>query len=267
MILIFFKYLVISLTFLHFVSGFTQNTTFHEINKFKAIEAHQGIAVDQNYFYAIGTRTIGKYSKHSGKLIKRWEATEKYPIIHLDSGVIFGNKLYCGHSNYPNLPMTSSVEIWDKETLEHQNSISFGISEGSCTWVDRFNNAWWVCFAHYNKTGGYPNKDNRWTVLNTYNDIWQKIESWTFPEDLLHRFGEYSCSGGSWGPDNRLYVSGHNLPELYALQLPKAGSILELVTIYPIHNRGQGIAWDRTENNIIYSIHRANKEVIVNQLK
>ena len=59
------------------------------------------------------------------------------PIIHLDSGVIVDGKLYCAHSNYPGIPMTSSIEVWDPSTLEHIESHSFGIFRGSCTWVDQ----------------------------------------------------------------------------------------------------------------------------------
>lgn len=41
------------------------------------------------------------------------------------------------------------------------------------------------------------------------------------------------------------------------MRLPKAGSVLELVEILPMNIRGQGIAWDRSERNVIYGIIRA----------
>jgi hypothetical protein len=113
-----------------------EDRTFQEVGKFNIDEARQGIAVDQNYIYVIDTRRIGKYKKDTGEQVAKWGGKNS-PIIHLDSGVIYQGKLYCAHSNYPAVPMTSSVEIWDAETLEHIDSHSFGIRWGSCTWVDR----------------------------------------------------------------------------------------------------------------------------------
>ena len=55
-----------------------------------------------------------------------------------------------------------------------------------------------------------------------------------------------SNSGGSWGPDGFLYLTGHDLEEVYKVRLPTAGSTLELVTTIPMTVRGQGIAWDRS---------------------
>jgi hypothetical protein len=138
---------------------FAQVNTFQEINCFPALEARQGVAVDEYYFYAIGSKSIGKYNKKTGALIKQWESQDNPSIIHLDSGVIVDGKLYCAHSNYPNLPMTSSIEIWDTASIEHIDSYSFGIADGSCTWIDLYQGFWWVCFAHYDTNGGYPEKE------------------------------------------------------------------------------------------------------------
>ena len=52
-------------------------------------------------------------------------------------------KLYAAHSNYPEWPMTSSLEILDAETMEHVGSHSFGIQWGSLTWVDWHDGHWW----------------------------------------------------------------------------------------------------------------------------
>ena len=41
------------------------------------------------------------------------------------------------------------------------------------------------------------------------------------------------------------------------MRLPKAGSVLDLVDIIPMNIRGQGIAWDRSQPGLIYSIVRA----------
>ncbi len=233
-----------------------------EIRRFGAKEARQGVAVDKDHIYAIGTDIIGKYEKKTGKLIATWSEKGKKSIIHLDSGVIIDGKLYCAHSNYSGVPMTSSVEIWDAKTLQHINSHSFGIQWGSCTWVDRHQGYWWGAFAHYGKLKSITGTDNAWTTLVKFDDNWQALESWVFPEELLRRFQNMSNSGGSWGPDGLLYCTGHDEPELYALQLPVTGSVLELVDIISATNTGQGLAWDRNNSGVLFMISKKNRQVI-----
>ena len=48
-------------------------------------------------------------------------------------------------------------------------------------------------------------------------------QSWTLPKVLLDKFEDMSNSGGSWGPDGYLYLSGHDPAELYRMRLPKGG--------------------------------------------
>jgi len=245
---------------------FSQNHYFETVHTFHCPEARQGVAVDRDHFYAIGSRQIGKYDKKTGERVAHWEEKVDGPIIHLDSGVVVEGKLVCSHSNYPEVPMTSSVEIWDVDTLEHQGSYSFGIRWGSCTWIDRYQDSWWASFAHYEKLKNQTGKGNRWTTVVQFNDTWQEQQSWIFPENVLNRFYPMSNSGGSWGPDNLLYCTGHDLGELYALRLPDSGSVLELISILPINNKGQGIAWDRNDRGVIYSIKKKERQVIVNRL-
>jgi hypothetical protein len=76
-----------------------------------------------------------------------------------------------------------------------------------------------------------------------------------------------SISGGSWGPDGLLYVTGHDNSEVYAVRLPKAGSILEHLGTYPIANTGQGIAWDRSDPGVLWTIDRPKKQVIASRFK
>ena len=75
-----------------------------------------------------------------------------------------------------------------------------------------------------------------------------------------------SNSGGSFGPDSLLYLTGHDEPELYAMRFPQMGSIMELVEILPINNAGQGIAWDRSEPNVIYGIIKSQRLVTISEL-
>lgn len=251
---------------LFFSNAYGADRAFQEILKFDVPKARQGIAVDDSFFYVINTKNIVKYEKEIGKFVKKWEGKEIGPIIHLDSGVIIKGKLYCAHSNYPETPMTSSVEIWDAQTLRHIGSHSFGVQWGSCTWIDRFQGCWWAVFAHYEKFKPILNKDNQWTTLVKFDDDWRFLQTWIFPEQVLDRFGSQSNSGGSWGPDSMLYCSGHDKPELYVLKLPEAGSILELVEIVSINNQGQGVAWDRTNKGIMYTLRRKDKQVAVFKL-
>ncbi len=231
--------------------------------EFNVPEANQGVAVDARHFYAIDNTTIAKYDKETGALVRRREQPRGGPLIHLDGGMVLDGKLYAAHSNYPEWPMTSSLEIFDAETLEHVGSHSFGINWGSLTWADFREGAWWMVFANYDQPYGpdrtkYGNKLN--TQLIRFSPTFQMLEAWTLPRTLLDRFELMSNSGGSWGPDGFLYLTGHDLPELYRMRLPSSGSVLELVDTIPMAVRGQGIAWDRSVPGTIYGIVRATAE-------
>ena len=78
--------------------------------------------------------------------------------------------------------------------------------------------------------------------------------------ELLEKFEQMSNSGGSWGPDGNSFVTGHDLPEIYRIRFPKAGSVLEVAETIPLDIRGQGIAWDRSEPGVLYGIVRATDE-------
>lgn len=232
----------------------------------KAPEAYQGVAVDEDCVYAIATKAIGKYDRRTGKLVATWKASKQDKIIHLDSGVIVDGKLYVAHSNFPRIPMDSSIEIWDAKTLKHIDSIPLGEAYGSSTWIDRYDGAWWICYAHYEGFGGYFDKGPEWTTLVKYDDNFNELGRWTFPKEVVERFSPFSCSGGSWGPDGLLYVSGHDDSELYVLRVPHSKSVLELVRIIEVESRGQGLAWDRSQENTICTIKRKEREVVINRI-
>ena len=229
---------------------------------FTAPDARQGVAVDAAHVYTIDNRVVAKHDKTTGALAARWEATPEIPLVHLNSGVVRDGKLYCAHSNYPKQPMVSSVEIWDAETLTHIASHSFGITDGSLTWMDWHEGAWWGCFAHYDAPRGLPNRDHRWTRLVRFDEAWRPLESWAFPAVVLERFAPSSASGGAWGPDGLLYVTGHDLHELYTLRLPRGGGVLEHVRTLPTINAGQAIAFDRSGSGLFFGIIRSEKRVV-----
>jgi hypothetical protein len=231
-----------------------------QIGEFTVREANQGVGVDRHHFYAVDNQTIGKYDKRSGMLVKKWQGDKQGPILHLDSAMLMDGKLYAAHSNYPEWPMTSSLEIFDTETMEHVGTHSFGIQWGSLTWSDWHEGHWWMTFANYDRLLGpgktpYGHKAN--TVMVKFTKDFRPVQSWTLPKAILDRFEDMSNSGGSWGPDGYLYLSGHDPAELYRMRLPKAGSVLELVDTIPMNIRGQGIAWDRSQSGVIYGIIRA----------
>ena len=235
---------------------------FQEIARFDVPEARQGIAVDEHFFYAIDNSRIGKYRKDNGERLAAWQGEKDGPIIHLDSGMIFNGKLYCAHSNYPGIPMTSSIEVWDAESLQHIDSHSFGIYRGSCTWVDRHDGFWWAAFAHYEKWKAETFKGTEWTSVVKFDDQWQELASWVFPAPVVERFRPMSNSGGSWGPDGLLYCTGHDRAELYALQLPAMGSELIWKKTVPIPVLGQGIAWDRFHPGEVWGIRKKDRQVV-----
>jgi hypothetical protein len=231
-----------------------------QTGEFVVPEANQGVGVDGAHFYAVDNQAIGKYDKKTGKLVKKWQGDRKGPFLHLDSAMLMDGKLYAAHSNYPGWPMTSSLEIFDAETLAPIASHSFGIQWGSLTWVDWHDGHWWMGFANYDRLLG-PNRTPMGHTANTVivklTRDYRPVESWTLPKVVLDKFGDMSNSGGSWGPDGFLYLTGHDPAELYRMRLPKAGSILELVDVIPMNIRGQGIAWDRSQPGVIYGIIRA----------
>jgi hypothetical protein len=231
------------------------------VASFKAPEARQGVAVDGRFFYAIDNRKIAKYDKKTGGWVAGWKGPSDGPIVHLDSGVVVDGKLYAAHSNYPGWPMVSSVEIWDAATLRHVDSHSFGIGRGSLTWLDFHNGVWWGAFANYNQplAQGPVADGSQHTQVVRFDGEWRVAEAWVFPKALLEKFGDMSNSGGSWGPDGRLWITGHDKAEAYAVMLPQAGSVLRWTATASLDIAGQGIAWDRSDRQVIWGIVRGAK--------
>ena len=240
---------------------------FEEVRRFVAAEARQGVAVDDRHFYAISNRRIGKYDKHTGERVGGWEGAPDGPIIHLDSGIVLDGRLYCAHSNYPGVPMVSSVEVFETDTLEHVDSHSFGIFGGSATWIDRADGHWWVAFGHYAGFGGVPDQGPAWTNLVKFDDSWRRVAGYVYPRTMVERFREMSNSGGTWGEDGRLYATGHDEGAVFVLSVPTAGSVLTLHEVIPVGAEGQGIAWDRSAPGTLYSIIRSTGEVVVSTLR
>ncbi|MCW5549282.1 MAG: hypothetical protein KIT44_09990 [Opitutaceae bacterium] len=243
--------------------------SFEELRRFKAEEARQGVVADGEFLYVVSNHTLGKYRKATGERLARWECPRGQPLTHLNAGVIHDGRLYCAHSNFPGVPHLSSVEIWDPHTLQHVDSISFGRTDGSLTWFDRRGDRWVVCFVHYGRPGGEPGKGSEWTRLVEFDNDWRPTgRGWAFPQALLDRLGTrgFSVSGGAMGPDDLLFVTGHDETELYLLSFPKAAATLQWVATVPMTAEGQSFAWDPVEPGVIHLIIKNERLVITGRV-
>lgn len=232
--------------------------THEEIGRFPAAEANQGVAVDDTHFYAITNNRIGKYRRSDGVQVAHWEGRLK----HLNAGIVLDGRLYCAHSNFPDMPERSSVEIWDAATLQHVERHEFENPPGSLTWVDRHDGAWHACFAHYRKTS-----DPAKTRVVKFDAAWKPLAEWRFPAALVERFAGSSSSGGGFGPHGKLYVTGHDARELYVLSLPAGGGEMSWEDTIPISAAGQAFAWDHSKPGTLFSVQRKTREVIESQVR
>lgn len=71
-----------------------------------------------------------------------------------------------------------------------------------------------------------------------------------------------SISGGGWGPDGRLYLTGHGLPELYVVAIQMGGGVLDHIETLGIEAEGQAIDWDESELGMLYGITRRIREIV-----
>lgn len=234
------------------------------LRQYPAPEARQGVAVDAQYVYAVSNWTIGKYDKRSGERVALWEG-DKAQFPHINSCTVIAletAQLVCANSNFPSVPQWSSVEFFDPVKLQHVRSVPLGPGRGSLTWVERRDGAWWATFANYDGKGGEPPRDHRNTVLIRFDDEWRRTQSWSFPATVLDRFMPMSSSGGGFGPDGRLYVTGHDHPELYILELPEAGAVLKHVGTISVPTEGQAIDWDESAPGELYGITRQGRQIV-----
>jgi outer membrane protein assembly factor BamB len=231
------------------------------LSRLPAPEAYQGVAVDGEFIYAIGNSEIGKYDRATGQRVGQWTGDPAL-VPHLNSCAVFGRELVCASSNYPATPMTSTIETFDADTLAHKRSTPLGRQPGSLTWIERRNGAWWAGFANYDGRGGEPGRDHRFTTMLRFDDRWRVTGAWTFPPSVLDRFKPRSNSGGAFGADGRLYVTGHDRPEVYVLDVPRTGNELRHVATIPVAFEGQAVAFDRARPGVLLGISRERREVV-----
>ncbi len=232
------------------------------VRRYAAPEARQGVAVDRDHVYAVANFVIAKYDKKTGAKLAEWKGDPaRFP--HINSCTVIGKELVCANSNFPAVPHWSAVEFFDPKTLTHLRTVALGPGTGSVTWVERRDGFWWAAFANYDGKGGETPRDHRHTVLVKFDDQWRRTQAWSFPQSVLERFAPMSSSGGGFGPDGRLYITGHDHKELYVLELPKAGgAVLDHVATIGVDVEGQAVDWDESEPGMIYGISRPSREIV-----
>lgn len=235
------------------------------IQRLPTTEATQAAVGDGRFVYAVGNHSIGKYDRASGQRVAVFDGDPAL-FPHMNSCVTDKAELVCAASNYPDVPMASSVEIFDRTTLRHLRTTALPPLPGSLTSIERHDGSWWATLANYDGRGGAPGRDHRSTLLVRLDDQLRPVASWLFPQTVLDRFSPRSCSGASWGDDGRLYVTGHDRPEMYVLDLPKAGATLRHVATVPLATGGQAIGWDRSRKRVLWSIDRATRAAVASNV-
>lgn len=232
---------------------------FETVQTFAAPEAKQAVATDGQFVYVIDDAQVAKYAM-DGEKTAIWQAEGNSHIKHLNSGFIMDGKLYMAHSNYPALPRVSTIEVLDTKTLQHIETLELGEADGAANVVLWQNGYWWIVFAHYSGPKAEPGKTTANTRLDKYDSDWNKVASYSLPNELVAKLEPKSISGADFGPDGLLYCTGHDLPEVYQMAIPEKGNTLVLNATYPVVCEGQGIAW---WGNKLYTIKRHSREVVV----
>jgi hypothetical protein len=237
-----------------------QSGTARQIREYAAPEARQGVAVDASHIYAIVNTIIAKYDKQTGALVSRWTSPRGGPIRHINSCYAADAKLWCANSNFPEVPMGSSIEVFDSKTMTHLQSHSLGLlDEGSLTFFEPYQDGFLAGFAHYEGSGGTGYKSSRYGSIVTYDAQWRRTGGWLIPEAVQARMAPHAASGGSIGPDGLLYLLGHDRTEMYVLAKPRLGPVLLHLATLEIAAEGQALAWDRTvPGRRLYAISRPN---------
>ncbi len=235
------------------------------LRRYAAAEADQGVAVDERHFYAIDNSAIGKYRRDTGALVARWASPRGGLVAHINSCTALDGTLVCANSNYPAIPMGSSVERIDTATMLPAESHSLGLmDEGSLVWLVPQPQGWLAGFAHYDRAdgkGGVGYKDARYGNVVRLDAQFRRTGGWLFPEAVLARMKPHAASGGALGPDGLLYVLGHDRPELYVLAQPLMGPVLVHVATIAIEAPGQAFAFVPGSRDIM-AISREAQQVV-----
>jgi hypothetical protein len=232
------------------------------LSAWPAEEAGQGAAIDEDHFYAVVNTRIGKYDRATGQRISQWSSPRGGPIIHINSCYANTRQLFCAHSNFPEIPMASSIEIFDTATMTHAGTHSLGLmDEGSLTFFDKIDGGWIAGFTHYDEKGGVGFKKSEYSSVIVFDEAWRRTGGWLIPDSIRSRMAPHGASGGAIGNDGWLYLMGHDLPEIYVVGKPKMGGSLVHITTFGIAAEGQALAFERGSSRRMVAISRPNREV------
>ncbi|MBV6646100.1 MAG: hypothetical protein KI790_11665 [Cyclobacteriaceae bacterium] len=251
------SFLTISFVFLAFGALCQQ---VWELRRFQHENSRQAVAVTDEYILVIDNSAIAKLDKRDLTEVAIWRDTTG-TIPHLNSGFVWRDTLYCATSNYPQVPMTSSIEVFSIDSLRHVGTHSFGIFKGSCTWIVRQGQHWYAFFAHYENRAQSEGRGVEWSTLVRFDDLWVEQSTWTIPMALVGQLRPYSLSGGLFLDETHLICTGHHDPIAFLLRIPESGSDLILEKEIKVPIKGQGIAYDDYRNSY-WGIDRSKKEVI-----
>jgi len=239
-----------------------QALSAQETVRLAAPEAKQGVAVDEDYYYAVGNQVIAAYSRSTLEREFLWRGASAGPIIHLNACLVDGDELACAHSNYPGVPFANSIEWYRRGSLQPSRSRSLGVmDEGSLVWMDRVPEGWIAGLAHYDGKGGLSFKDHSFSTVELYDPDWRRLGGWALPESVVERIAPKAASGGAIGPDGYLYLMGHDRPEMYVLGKPLAGPSLVHIATIAIDAEGQAFDFDESDPGALCAISRPNREI------
>ncbi|RKQ71754.1 hypothetical protein DES40_1084 [Litorimonas taeanensis] len=227
------------------------------LRSYTAPEADQGAAIDEAHLYAVDNTVIAKYRRSDGAFLGRFIGPKNGLIRHMNSCYAKNEKLWCANSNYSQVPMASSIEIFDTQTLQHIESHSLGLrDEGSLTWFDEVDGGYIAGFAHYDNKGSAGFKDSRYASVVAFDAAWRRTGGWLFPGSAIERMKPYAASGGALGPDGLLYILGHDRPEMYVLAKPVMGPTLIHIATIDLEVEGQAFSWGVNGSRNIVAVER-----------
>lgn len=218
-------------------------------------KATQAAIADNRYIYAVANEVVVKYDRATGQEVARSTGEAE----HLNAGLLQNGIFLLSHSNYPAKPDRSDIKQLDPDTMVLKMWHDFGESDGSLTWIARHDGHWYANFAFY--------KDkNHKTYLARFDDDWNELERWRYPQAVIDRMDNASISSGVIMDDGTIYGIGHHTPEIYRLRLPADGETLELIDIIDVPIPGQGIAVDPKTGGIV-GISRPDRTLLITQWK
>lgn len=227
----------------------SSGTAWKETRRFDTKHATQGAAADDKFVYGISNEAVAKLDRKTGELISLSEGEAK----HLNAGAFIDGKLILAHSNYPRQPETSQVMSLDPAEMKLTVVKDFGESDGSLVWVLRHDGHWWANFAFYGD-------EYAKSYLARFDDKWNELQRWTYPEALLEQLHRSSLSGGIWR-EGDLLATGHDDKVLFRLRPTAQAKQLELLGSETIAFTGQGFADDPVTGGLV-GIDRAKRQII-----